>query len=336
MTSDLEFRPEISAGAQLQPGMPHARAATLTLVVPCYNEHEVLPETIKRLRSLLDGMIVGGKVSDRSEVVFVDDGSRDETWSIIKAAHCDDSRIRGIKLSANRGHQTALLAGLCAATGDAVVSVDADLQDDLGAIERMLDAYHGGKDVVYGVRASRSVDTSFKRGSADIYYRVLAMFGVDIVHNHADFRLLSRRALEALKQYSEVNLFIRGIVPLIGFPSETVYYERAARFAGETKYPLRKMMALAVDGITSFTAFPLRLIALLGIAVSLLSVAMVAWVLWVKLVSGRAVPGWASSVIPVYFLGGVQLLSIGVLGEYVAKLYVETKRRPRYFVEEQL
>ena len=336
MRSDLEFGTVSPAGEQLQPRVPRVGGATLTLVVPCYNEHEVLPETIKRLRSLLDSMIDRGKVSAHSEVVFVDDGSRDGTWSLIKSAHLHDARIRGLKLSANRGHQTALLAGLFAATGDAVVSVDADLQDDLSAIERMVDAYHAGKDVVYGVRGSRVTDTSFKRGSANFYYRILAMFGVKIVYNHADFRLLSRRALEALKQYSEVNLFIRGIVPLIGFPSETVYYERAVRFAGDTKYPLRKMLALAVDGITSFTAFPLRLIALLGIAVSLLSVAMVAWVLWVKLVAGRAVPGWASSVIPVYFLGGVQLLSIGVLGEYVAKLYVETKRRPRYFVEEQI
>jgi glycosyltransferase involved in cell wall biosynthesis len=315
--------------------VPGARVSA-SIVVPCYNEQEVLPETIKRLRSLLDRLANEGKVTADSEIIFVDDGSHDETWSIVRDANANDKRIRGIKLSANRGHQTALLAGLFTASGDAVVSVDADLQDDLAAIGTMLEAFGRGRDVVYGVRGLRKSDTNFKRGTAGFYYKLLAAFGVRIVHNHADFRLLSRRALEALKQYSEVNLFIRGIVPLIGFPSETVYYERTARFAGVSKYPLRKMLALAADGITSFTALPLRLIAMLGIAVSLLSGVMVAWVLWIKLFSDRAVPGWASSVIPIYFLGGIQLLSIGVLGEYVAKLYFEAKRRPRYFIEEQL
>jgi polyisoprenyl-phosphate glycosyltransferase len=316
--------------------VPAGPGRRLSIVVPCYNEQEVFPETVKRLTFLLDRMEGNGKITGGSEIVFVDDGSRDTTWSLIKAAHASDPRIRGIKLSANRGHQTALLAGLCGAAGDAIVSIDADLQDDVSAIERMVDAYLGGKDVVYGVRGSRTTDTGFKRNSAGLYYRLVAVLGVKIVHNHADFRLLSRRALEALKEYSEVNLFIRGIVPLIGFPSGIVYYERAARFAGESKYPLRKMLALAADGVTSFTAYPLRLIALLGVAVFFLSIAMMGWVLWIKLATGRAVPGWASSVIPIYFLGGVQLLSIGVLGEYVAKLYFEAKRRPRYFVEEQL
>jgi glycosyltransferase involved in cell wall biosynthesis len=308
----------------------------LSIVVPCYNEQEVLPETNRRLRDVLERMIEHGKVSPQSEVVFVDDGSRDDTWSIIRKMHCDDPRIRGIKLSANRGHQTALLAGLFGASGDAIVSIDADLQDDVDAIEAMIDAHATGAEVVYGVRGRRSSDTPFKRHSAGLYYRLLAMLGVGVVRDHADFRLLSRRALEALKQYSEVNLFIRGIVPLLGFRSTTVYYERTARLAGQSKYPLRKMLALAADGVTSFTAFPLRLIALSGIVVSLLSVAMVAWVLWVKFVTHEAIPGWASSVIPIYFLGGLQLLSVGVLGEYVAKLYSEAKRRPRYFIEEQL
>jgi hypothetical protein len=200
----------------------------------------------------------------------------------------------------------------------------------------MVDAYRSGSDVIYGVRKSRSVDTGFKRSTAEWYYRILAWLGVKIIYNHADFRLLSRRALEALKQYSEVNLFVRGIVPLIGFRSDIVYYERAERFAGESKYPLRKMLALAVDGVTSFTAFPLRLIAFLGVFVSLLSTGMIIWIFWIKLFTERAVPGWASSVIPIYLLGGIQLLSIGVLGEYVAKLYFEAKRRPRYFVEQWL
>lgn len=317
-------------------GLRPTGAARLSIVVPCYNEEDVLPETVRRLAALMDRLVAEGKIATDSEVLFVDDGSRDATWHLVGEAHRADGRVRGLKLSANRGHQIALLAGLFGASGDAIVSIDADLQDDVAAIESMVDAYNRGKDVVYGVRGSRASDTGFKRGTAQMYYRILAALGVKVVFNHADFRLLSRRALEALKQYSEVNLFIRGIVPLLGYPSETVYYERTARFAGESKYPLRKMLALAADGVTSFTAFPLRLIALLGIAVSILSVAMVLWVLWIKVFSGRAVPGWASSVIPIYFLGGIQLLSIGVLGEYVAKLYFEAKRRPRYFIEEQL
>jgi glycosyltransferase involved in cell wall biosynthesis len=308
----------------------------LSIVVPCYNEQEVLPETIKRLRVLLHRLAADDKIGTDSDVIFVDDGSRDHTWQIIRQHHEQDSRIRGIRLSANRGHQTALIAGLFTADGDAVASIDADLQDDVSAIEAMVDAYRGGCDVVYGVRQSRTTDTAFKRSSAVIYYRLLALCGVRIVHNHADFRLLSRRSLESLKQYQEVNLFLRGIVPLIGYRSTVVYYNRSERFAGESKYPLRKMLALAFDGVTSFTAFPLRMIAFFGVFVSLFSLGMMLWVLWVKLFTSSALPGWASSVIPIYFLGGIQLLSIGVLGEYVAKLYLEAKRRPRYFIEELL
>ncbi len=308
----------------------------LSVVVPCYNEEAVLPETIRRLRLLLDDLVERGKVSAESDLLFVDDGSHDATWTILGRHHEIDPRVRGIKLSANRGHQTALIAGLFAAEGDAIVSADADLQDDLATIEAMVDQFRLGRDVVYGVRKARNVDSLLKRSTAEWYYRILALLGVKIVHNHADFRLLSRRALEALRQYSEVNLFVRGIIPLIGYPSTIVYYDRAERFAGESKYPLRKMLALAADGVTSFTAFPLRLISILGILVSGLSVIMVLWVLWIRLVTGMAVPGWASLVIPVYFLGGVQLLSIGVLGEYVAKIYFESKRRPRFFVEDQL
>jgi glycosyltransferase involved in cell wall biosynthesis len=296
----------------------------------------VLPETARRVRALLDLLIGSGKIRADSQIVLVDDGSQDRTWELIRDQHRQDARIRGLKLSGNRGHQIALLAGLFTAEGDAIVSVDADLQDDLAAIEAMVDEYRNGYDVVYGVRRKRTADTFLKRVSAKSYYRLLALLGVRIVHNHADFRLLSRRAIEALKQYSEVNLFLRGLVPLIGFKSTSVLYDRAERFAGESKYPLRKMLALAADGVTSFTAFPLRVIALLGVFVSFLSVAMMLWVLWVKVFTTLAIPGWASSVIPVYFLGGIQLLSIGILGEYVAKLYSEAKRRPRYFVDEWL
>jgi glycosyltransferase involved in cell wall biosynthesis len=308
----------------------------LSIVVPCFNEQEVLPETTGRLRALLDLLVESGRICADSQIVLVDDGSQDHTWDLIRDQHRQDVRIRGLKLSGNRGHQVALVAGLFSAEGDAIVSVDADLQDDLTAIEAMVDQYRNGYDVVYGVRRKRTADTFLKRVSATGYYRLLALLGVRIVHNHADFRLLSRRAIEALKQYSEVNLFLRGIVPLIGFKSSRVLYDRAERFAGESKYPLRKMLALAADGVTSFTAFPLRVIALLGVFVSFLSVAMMVWVLWVKVFTTLAIPGWASSVIPVYFLGGIQLLSIGILGEYVAKLYSEAKRRPRYFIEEWL
>jgi glycosyltransferase involved in cell wall biosynthesis len=308
----------------------------LSIVVPCYNEEQVLPETVKRLRALLDQLTHSGKIAADSQVIFVDDGSRDRTWELVRQFNAEDARIRGVKLSGNRGHQTALIAGLFATNGDAIASIDADLQDDVSAIEGMVDAYRQGCEVVYGVRKSRGVDTVFKRSTAEFYYRVLALFGVKIVPNHADFRLLSRRALESLKKYSEVNLFLRGIVPLLGYRSSIVYYDRAERFAGESKYSLRKMLVLALDGVTSFTGAPLRFVAFGGIFVSLLSVGMMFWVLWVKLFTSQAVPGWASSVIPIYFLGGVQLLSIGMLGEYVAKIYFEAKRRPRYFIEESV
>ena len=311
-------------------------AARLSIVVPCYNEEAVLPETLQRLAETLTRLTGLGKITAESEIVLVDDGSQDRTWELIREAHARDARFRGVKLSANCGHQTALIAGLWGASGDAVVSVDADLQDDLGAMERMVDAYAAGHEIVYGVRTRRASDTQFKRSSAGAYYQLLKLFGVRIVRHHADYRLLSRRALDSLKQYSEVNLFLRGIVPLMGYRSAMVPYERAARFAGESKYPLRKMLALAFDGITSFSAVPLRLIAMLGLAVSILSVGMMLWVFWVKLATTEALPGWASSVVPIYFLGGIQLLSMGVLGEYVAKLYIESKRRPRFFIEETL
>lgn len=307
--------------------------ATLGIVVPCYNEQEVLPETSKRLLDLLGRLRKAGLVSAASAIYFVDDGSQDNTWGLIESLAELDERVHGVKLSRNRGHQNALLAGLSVAQGDALVTVDADLQDDIEVIADMVRHFSKGCEIVYGVRVARGSDTAFKRGTAQAYYRLLAAVGVDIVNNHADYRLMSRRALQHLQEYAEVNLFLRGIIPLLGFRCATVHYDRAARFAGESKYPLRRMLALAFDGITSFSVTPLRLIAALGLLVFLLSFGMVGWVLYGRLVMQNAIPGWASSVIPIYFLGGVQLLSIGVLGEYVAKTYMETKRRPRYAIE---
>jgi glycosyltransferase involved in cell wall biosynthesis len=309
---------------------------TMTIVVPCYNEEAVLAETVSRLLALLERLEAAAQLATGSNVLLVDDGSRDRTWELIREHHARDARIRGLKLSANRGHQIALVAGLFAADADVIVSIDADLQDDVDAIEGMLASYREGHEVVYGVRRLRTVDSFFKRSTAEGYYKLLHLMGAKVVFNHADYRLLSRRAVAALKEYSEVNLFIRGLVPLIGFKSNSVYYDRGERFAGESKYPLKKMLMLAWDGVTSFSSTPLRLVSLLGIFVSLVSVAMIFWTLWVKLFTTRALPGWASSVIPIYLLGGIQLLSIGVVGEYVAKVYFETKRRPRYFIEEQL
>lgn len=305
----------------------------LSIVVPCYNEEEVLPETAKRLLALMQGLQARGKVAQHSEVILVDDGSRDSTWQIIEALAVAHPAIHGIKLSRNRGHQTALLAGLVNSTGDAVVSVDADLQDDLAAIESMLDAHKAGADVVYGVRKRRDTDTPFKRWSAELYYRLLAFMGVEIVFNHADYRLLSRRVVEALRQFGESNLFLRGIIPQLGYPSAVVYYDRAERFAGESKYPLRKMLAFAWEGITSFSAAPLRMITGLGVLISLGSFGVTLWAIWVRLFTDNAVPGWASTVVPVYLLGGVQLLCVGIIGEYLAKIYLETKRRPHFFIE---
>ena len=311
-------------------------APSISIVVPCYNEEEVLPETAKRLASFLDKLIESQKISNDSSILFVDDGSSDNTWQLIEEKSNEDARFDGLKLSRNQGHQNALIAGLFNAKGDAIVSIDADLQDDINAIEKMLDCFIDGYEVVYGVRDERKTDTFFKRFSAEGYYKLLAFFGVEAVFNHADFRLLSSRAIESLKQFDEVNLFLRGIVPLIGYKATSVYYKRSERFAGESKYPLNKMLALAFNGITSISATPLRYISLLGILTSLSSILMILWVIFIKLFTDNAIPGWASSVIPIYFLGGVQLFSIGVVGEYVAKIYAEVKKRPRYFVDTQL
>jgi glycosyltransferase involved in cell wall biosynthesis len=309
---------------------------TLGIVVPCYNEEEVLPETGKRLLELMDRLQAADLIKADSSIYFVDDGSKDRTWEIIQELAQRDSRIHGVKLSRNKGHQNALLAGLSVAKGEALVTVDADLQDDINVIQEMVKLFLAGTEIVYGVRRSRATDTAFKRGTAQIYYKLLEKMGVEIVYNHADYRLMSRRAVEHLQEYSEVNLFLRGIVPLLGFNAATVYYDRTERFAGESKYPLRRMLALAFDGITSFSVTPLRFIAAVGVMVFIASFGMVAWVIYGRLFMNTAIPGWASSVIPIYFLGGIQLLSIGVVGEYVAKIYLETKRRPRFAIEKVL
>jgi len=308
----------------------------LSIVVPCYNEEAVLHETASRLTALLDKLVKNDKINNQSDIYFVDDGSKDRTWEIIESLCSDHDEIRGIKLSRNRGHQNALLAGLFSATGDAVVSIDADLQDDTNAIETMVEHYLNGSDVVYGVRQKRETDTPFKRHTAEGFYKLMRLMGVDIVYNHADYRLLSSRALEHLKEFKEVNLFLRGIIPLIGFHSSVVYYNRSERFAGESKYPLNKMLSFAWDGITSLSVTPLRLITMTGFLIFLATLIMSFWVLGVKLFSDDAVPGWASTVLPIYFIGGIQVFSIGIVGEYIGKIYLETKERPRYIIEKSI
>jgi polyisoprenyl-phosphate glycosyltransferase len=306
---------------------------TLSIVVPCFNEEAVLRQTQSRLCSLRAQLLAAGKISAASEIILVDDGSCDATWEMITGWVRAGEPVAGIKLSRNCGHQNALLAGLSAARGDAVITIDADLQDDENAIERMIDAFQQGHEVVYGVRAGRDADTWFKRASARAFYRTMAVLGVRTVYDHADYRLLSRRAIQYLGQFHEVNLFLRGIVPLLGLRSCVVHYDRRARLAGESKYPLAKMLEFALNGITSFSVKPLRLITLLGFSVSLGCVVLAVWALLAKLLTADAVPGWASTILPIYFLGGVQLFCAGVLGEYVGKIYVEVKNRPRFLVE---
>jgi glycosyltransferase involved in cell wall biosynthesis len=330
------YSPQLPAderSAGISPAHPLPR---LAIVVPCYNEEEALPHTAARLTSLLQRLRQSARIAADSRIVFVDDGSRDRTWQLIEQLSRDDERIGGIKLSRNRGHQNALLAGLFTTEGDVLVSVDADLQDDIEIIDDMLRQHAQGAQVVYGVRNDRSSDGVFKRASALTFYRMIRMLGVDSVYNHADFRLLSRRAVDALKDFGEVNLFLRGIVPLIGFNSSVVYYTRTERVAGVSKYPLRKMLGLALDAVTSFSVVPLRMISALGFIVFLLSAAMGVWTLWVRLLTDRAVPGWTSTLLPIYALGGLQILCTGVLGEYLGKVYQETKRRPRYIIEKVL
>lgn len=304
----------------------------LTIIVPCYNEEAVLHETARRLLAVADGLKERNGALTR--LLFVDDGSTDRTWGLICELGREDRRIAGLKLAHNAGHQHALWAGLTRGVemGDAVISIDADLQDDPQAIAEMVDKYAAGADIVYGVRKSRSTDTFFKRQSAQLYYRLLAALGGEVVFNHADYRLVSRRAGKALLRHTERNLFIRGLVKTLGFREDYVYYDRTERFAGESKYPLRKMLAFAWDGITSFSVRPLRLITLLGLLFMLVSVGIIAWAL-LTYSGGHAMRGWTSLLVSLWFVGGAILAALGIIGEYIGKIYSEVKRRPLFFVE---
>ena len=307
----------------------------LFVVLPCYNEEEVLGETSKRLLELYGKMISEGTVSPESKIVFVDDGSRDRTWEIISGL-CEQNNIyRGVKLAHNAGHQNALLGGLMTVKDecDCAVSIDADLQDDINVIPEMVKKFDNGCDVVYGVRSERKTDSFFKRTTAQGFYKFVAMMGVDVVYNHADYRLMSRRALNDLESFKEVNLFLRGLVPLIGYKSDSVYYERAERFAGESKYPLKKMLSFAFDGITSFSVKPIKVLWSMGLIVCVAAVIAAIYTLVSKFF-GYTSDGWASLMCSIWFLGGVQLVSIGIIGEYIGKIYKESKARPRYIIEE--
>lgn len=309
---------------------------TLAIVVPCYNEEAVIEESYRRLTGLLDELIEQKKISLQSRIYFVDDGSQDKTWSMLETLHNKNPQVVALKLSRNKGHQNALYAGLCSTTEDMVVSIDADLQDDPDNITAMVDAFLEGADVVYGVRNERKTDTFFKRFTAESYYRVMQGMGVNLVFNHADFRLLSRRVINALKEYPESNLFLRGLVQEIGYQSSTVEYERKERFAGESKYPLKKMLSFAWNGITSFSTAPLRAITVLGLCSGFISTVIILWVLGVRIFTDNAIPGWTSILLPLLFIGSVQLISLGIIGEYLAKLYNEVKARPKYHLSECL
>lgn len=306
----------------------------LCMVIPCYNEEEVLRETALRLAAKYDKLISEGLISNDSRIVFVDDGSKDDTWEIITELHGKSACFDGLKLSRNRGHQNALLAGLMTVKDkfDAVISMDADLQDDINAIDKMIESYSDGNDIVYGVRSNRKKDSWFKRTTAQCFYKVMKWMGAETVYNHADFRLMSRRALDALAEFSEVNLFLRGMVPLIGFKSDTVYYERSKRFAGKSKYPFRKMLSFAFEGITSLSIRPIDLIIRLGILLCAVGVGILIYAL-VQHFLGHTTAGWTSLMASIWTLGGIQLSAIGVIGKYIGKMYLETKHRPRYIIE---
>lgn len=309
----------------------------LYVVIPCYNEEEMLPITAEALMKKFDGLKAEGRISEKSKVMFVDDGSKDRTWEVIEKLHQVSPMFTGLKLSRNKGHQNALLAGLMTAKeyADILVSMDADLQDDVNAVDGFLDKRAEGCDIVYGVRSSREKDTAFKRNTAQAYYRILERMGVEITYNHADYRLMSKRAVEALAGFREVNLFLRGLVPMVGFKSGIVTYVRNERVAGESKYPLKKMISFAVEGITSLSVKPIRFITTIGIAVFVISLAMLIYFL-VTWAVGHTVQGWASTITSIWAIGGLQLLAIGVIGEYIGKIYLETKARPNFIIETNL
>lgn len=315
-----------------------AKGDTLYMVIPCYNEEQVLPETSKRIKQKMSDLIAAGVVGAQSRVLLVDDGSKDATWALIESLHESDPLFSGLKLSKNRGHQNALLAGLmsCRALCDVSISMDADLQDDIEAIDGFLEKYNDEScDIVFGVRNNRETDTGFKRGSAQGFYKFMNSMGAHVVYNHADYRLMSRRALDALAQFGEVNLFLRGMVTLLGFKTAEVEYKRGERFAGESKYPLKKMVSFAIEGISSFSTKPIRMITVLGLIIILVSIAALIYSL-ISLIVGNAVAGWTSTVMSIWLIGGIQIFSLGIIGEYVGKIYNETKARPRYIIEEFL
>ena len=313
------------------------KAEKLFIVVPCYNEEEVLHETTKQLTKKLKDLIKRKKITKDSRIMYVNDGSKDKTWEIIQELEKSNELVTGITLSRNRGHQNALVAGLLTAKNyaDIIISMDADLQDDINAVDEMIEKYYSGCDIVYGVRNSRKKDSFFKRFTAESFYKFMSFLGVDCVYNHADYRLTSKRVLNEFENYKEVNLFLRGIFPLIGFKSDIVYYERNERFAGESKYPLKKMLAFAWDGITSFSVKPLRFICTIGFLILFISIIIMIYSL-VRKITGNTVDGWTFISISIWFIGGIQMISIGIIGEYVGKMYSETKRRPRFIIEKKL
>ena len=312
-------------------------APLICIVLPCYNEQEIITDTLKRLGSLLENLVQKDKISKESFLVFVDDGSRDSTWELIEEARAGIPHVRGLKLSKNYGHQNAIMAGMFnyKDESDCIITIDADLQDDETAMEQMIDKYREGYQIIYGVRKARNTDSFFKKYTAIGFYILIKKLGVNIIYNHADYRLASRRVVQELKKYREVNLFLRGIFPLLGYKHTMVYYDRKERTAGETKFPFKKMLAFAIQGITSFSVKPLRVITIIGFLIFILSILLSGYVIfsWLFL---NVVPGWSSIALPMYFIGGVQLLSIGIIGEYLGKIYQEVKQRPRYNIDKKI
>ncbi len=310
---------------------------TLYLVVPCYNEEEVLNDTAEKLLNKMSYLINSGKISDKSRIVLVNDGSKDKTWNIIEELHSQNKMFQGVKLSRNKGHQNALLAGLLTVKSecDMTISLDADLQDDIDAIDEMIEKYYQGCDVVYGVRSARETDTFFKKTTAEGFYKLMNFMGAEVTYNHADYRLMSKRALDGLESFKEVNLFLRGIVPMIGYKSDIVYYERKERMAGESKYPLKKMLSFAWEGITSLSTKPIKIIMGLGTIIFLVSIIMLIYSI-IRHYTGATEIGWTSTIVSIWAIGGLQLLSIGIIGEYIGKVYLETKERPKFIVEKYL